>query len=202
MATLPATETVTGPALRPLLGEIARLRIAVFRGFPYLYDGDADYEERYLARYAESPGAAIVLAREGGQIIGAATCLPLAAAGEAVLAPFRARGLDAARFCYFGESVLLAPWRGRGFGVAFFAAREAQARRVPGCEEACFCAVQRPADHPARPAGYIPLDAFWRKRGYTPDPGLVCEMAWKEVGAAADSAHRLGFWRKPLTGTP
>ncbi len=202
MAALPVTETVTGSALRPLLGEIARLRIAVFRAFPYLYDGDADYEERYLMRYAESPGAAIVLAREGAQIVGAATCLPLVAAGEAVLAPFRAHSLDAARFCYFGESVLLAPWRGRGFGVAFFAAREAQARRVPGCAEACFCAVQRPADHPARPAGYTPLDAFWRKRGYAPDPGLVCEMAWKEVGETEETSHRLGFWRKPLTGAP
>ena len=139
-----------------------------------------------------------MLAREGAQIIGAATCLPLIAAGAAVLAPFRARGLDPARFCYFGESVLLAPWRGRGFGVAFFAAREAQARRVPGCEEACFCAVQRAADHPARPAGYTPLDDFWRRRGYSPDAALVCEMAWKEVGAAAEAPHRLGFWRKRL----
>ena len=33
-------ETLSGAALLPCLDDVARLRIAVFRDWPYLYDGD------------------------------------------------------------------------------------------------------------------------------------------------------------------
>ncbi len=99
-------ETVTGgpAALRPLLPTLARLRIAVFREWPYLYDGDAAYEERHLAVYAESPGAAMVLALAGDEPVGVATCQPLAEAAEEVRGAFARRGIDPARVCYFGAA--------------------------------------------------------------------------------------------------
>lgn len=195
-----AIDTLTGAALAPYIADLARLRIVVFRDFPYLYDGDAGYEAGYLQRYQETPGAAVILARDGVRVVGAATCLPLAEEMDSITAPFRARGLDLRRFFYFGESVLLPAYRGRGVGVAFFAAREAQARRVSGADFATFCAVIRPPDHPARPAGYVPLDDFWKKRGYVARPDLVCALRWRDVGEAGESEKRLGFWMKSLSG--
>ena len=50
-------ETLTGDALTAALPDLARLRIAVFRAYPYLYEGDPDYERRYIQAYADSPGA-------------------------------------------------------------------------------------------------------------------------------------------------
>ena len=50
-------ETLRGDALREWLPRLAGLRIAVFRAWPYLYEGEAAYEERYLAAYADSPKA-------------------------------------------------------------------------------------------------------------------------------------------------
>jgi GNAT superfamily N-acetyltransferase len=190
--------TVTGAALRPHLADVARLRIAVFREWPYLYDGDAGYEERYLGRYAAAAGAAVVLALDGERVVGASTCLPLVEEGETVKAPFVAAGWDPARVFYFGESVLLPEYRGRGLGVGFFDAREAHARRFPGIDTAAFCAVVRDPADPRKPPGYVPLDAFWRRRGYTPAPDLACIMRWKEIGADAETPHRLAFWLKPL----
>ena len=102
------------------------------------------------------------------------------------------------RFFYFGESVLLSEYRGRGVGVAFFAAREAHARRVSGADFATFCAVIRPPDHPARPAGYVPLDDFWKKRGYVARSDLVCALRWRDLGEAGEGEKRLGFWMKSL----
>jgi GNAT superfamily N-acetyltransferase len=201
MTTLRLT-TVTGDALRPHLADVARLRIAVFREWPYLYDGDAGYEERYLRRYAAAPGATVVLAFDGARVIGASTCLPLAEETEAVTAPFRAAGWDLARVFYFGESVVLREYRGRGAGVGFFTEREAHARRFPGIDTAAFCAVVRDPDDPRKPAGYVPLDAFWRRRGYTPAPDLVCTMRWKEIGGTDETPHRLAFWFKPLARDP
>ena len=42
---------LTGTDLDTALDDLARLRITVFRDWPYLYDGDLDYERRYLAEF-------------------------------------------------------------------------------------------------------------------------------------------------------
>ena len=195
-------ETITGAALEPLVPALGQLRIAVFRDWPYLYDGDVGYEARYVRTYIESPRAAVIVAFDGAAPVGASTCLPLAEETDNVQAPFRERGWDVRRFFYFGESVLLRAYRGRGIGVAFFDAREAHARRVSDCDYSCFCAVIRPPDHPLKPADAKPLDSFWRRRGYTPYPDLICRMAWKDLGEEHETEKRLTFWMKSLTGTP
>ncbi|MBL0915919.1 MAG: GNAT family N-acetyltransferase, partial [Sphingopyxis sp.] len=64
---------VTGAGLAEVIPALARLRIAVFCDFPYLYDGDAAYEASYLADFAAADGSVIVVARDGAEIIGAAT---------------------------------------------------------------------------------------------------------------------------------
>ncbi len=176
---------------------MARLRIGVFREFPYLYEGDAEYEEKYLQTYISAPDAAVVIAEAEGKVVGASTCLQLAAETPNVQKPFLDAGLDVGQFLYFGESVLDKAYRGLGIGVAFFAHREAQAQ-MTGRSKTCFCAVQRPARHRLRPADYVPLDAFWRKRGYTKREDLVCRMRWREVDEAAESEKELMFWTKEL----
>jgi GNAT superfamily N-acetyltransferase len=193
-------ETYSAARLGPLLGELARLRMAVFRDWPYLYDGDAGFEERYLADFARAPSAALVVAYDGDTVVGCSSCLRLDEELDAVQAPFRAAGIDPGRVFYFGESVLLAPYRGRGAGVGFFAAREAHARATSECDFAAFCAVIRPGDHPLKPPGAAGLDGFWRRRGFTPYPDLVCRLAWKQVDGEGEVENLLSFWLKPLRG--
>jgi GNAT superfamily N-acetyltransferase len=195
-------EVKRGAELQSVVQAVARLRTDVFRDWPYLYDGDPAYEERYLATYAESPRAAVVVARSDEAIVGASTCLPLVDETDNVKAPFVARGWDPARFFYYGESVLRREFRGRGIGVGFFTAREAHARAVSDCDFAVFCGVVRSPSHPGWPPDYLPLDGFWTRRGFTCRPDLVCRMAWKEVGADTESDHELMFWIKSLSGAP
>ncbi len=59
----------------------------------------------------------------------------------------------------------------------------------------------RPDDHPLKPKDYIPLDAFWGKRGYTPVDGLIATYDWKDVDQADETTHKMQFWMKPLDGT-
>jgi GNAT superfamily N-acetyltransferase len=144
----------------------------------------------------------VIVARQGGEIVGASTCLPLADETENVQAPFRAARFDPEKFFYFGESVLLPTLRGRGVGVVFFREREAHARSVSDCDFATFCAVQRPETHPQRPADYQPLDTFWSRRGYTIRPDLRCTMRWKDIGESDETEKPLMFWLKSLSGAP
>lgn len=188
---------VTGAGLAEIIPALARLRIAVFRDFPYLYDGDAAYEASYLADFAAADGAVVVVARDDAEIVGAATAAPLATQDAAWRDPLAAAGFDIARTFYFGKSVLLGRYRGQGIGHAFFDHREAQAR-AHGAAHAAFCSVIRAADHPARPADYRPLDAFWRGRGYAPLDGVTAWFDWKAVGGRVEEAHELQYWMRAL----
>lgn len=190
------TETLTGDAVAAALDDLARLRIAVFRDWPYLYDGDPGYERDYLRAYTR-PGAVVVAAWDGSRMIGAATGAPMEHHAEDFAAAFADRPEPLSDIFYCAESVLLPAYRGHGLGHAFFDGREAHARAL-GRRWSAFCSVIRPADHPARPADYRPLDGFWRKRGYQPLPGVVSRFAWKDVGETAETDKPLQFWIKPL----
>ena len=193
-----AVTVAVGEAVLPHVSALARLRRVVFRDWPYLYDGDEAYEAKYIATYAACPHAALVIAWDGAEAVGLSTCLPLADETENVVAPFRAAGLDPADWFYFGESVLLPAYRGQGVGVTFFKRREAHACSFGIYRHAAFCAVQRPADHPMRPAGAVPLDGFWQHRGFTLRPGLACTMRWRDLGHAEETDHPMQFWTKGL----
>jgi len=188
-------ETLAGAAIMAVVPDLARLRVAVFRDWPYLYDGDDAYERRYLAKYAGMADATVVVARDGERVVGASTALPLTKAEADMRAPFLAAGLDPRDWYYFGESVLDAAYRGRGIGVAFFQARETRAAAL-GYRRTTFCAVERPADHRLRPPGYVPLDAFWTKRGYVRRAELRARFSWRDIGEAAETAHPMVFWTR------
>jgi GNAT superfamily N-acetyltransferase len=190
--------TVTGAGIEPYIPDLARLRIEVFREYPYLYDGDLGYEARYLRTYSASPESLFVLVRDGDRVVGASTAVPMGHEEAAFQQPFVARGLDPAQVFYYGESVLSRGYRGRGLGGRFFDERERYARALGRFRHAVFCAVERAPGDPRRPAGYRPLDAFWQARGFRKIPDLTTTYAWKELGEDAASPKVMTFWRKEL----
>lgn len=189
---------MSGVALEPWLSALGELRIRVFREYPYLYDGSAEYERGYLQRYIDARDSLVVLVTDAdGHLVGATTCLPMAEEGPEFRQPFVDAGLSIDQIFYFGESILLPGWRGRGIGKAFFDHREAHAQKL-GYQTTTFCAVDRPSNHPARPAYYRPLDGFWQSRGYQKQSGLQARFPWKEIGEETESDQTLTFWCKGL----
>jgi GNAT superfamily N-acetyltransferase len=149
---------------------------------------------------------------DGARIVGAATGAPLGGHTVEFVPLFEHHGYDPARIFYCGESVLLPDYRGSGIGHIFFDRREAHARACTGPHgpytHVAFCVVIRPPDDPRRPANYVPLDAFWRKRGYAPIPGLIGSYSWREIGAEGnkreigaeeESKKPMQFWMRALT---
>lgn len=189
---------MTGSEIHPYREALAGLRIRVFRDFPYLYDGDPDYERRYLQTYAESPQSLFVLALDEQAVVGCATGVPMRHETDEFRQPFIKAGYDPEAVFYFGESVLLPEYRGQGVGVRFFQEREAYARQLEGVRDCCFCAVERPSDHPRRPPHYLPLDEFWIRRGYRKVPELTTEYRWKDLDEAEESPKPMTFWLKSL----
>lgn len=188
----------TGDTVKPYIPDLARLRIEVFREYPYLYEGTVEYEEKYLKRFIQYPDAILVLVFDGDRIVGASTGSPLEYAHD-FQAPLKKAGISIADYFYCGESVLEKKYRGRGIGNQFFDFREAHAKKIGRFRYSCFCAVERPKSDPKRPVDYRPLDDFWGKRGYIKHPELVAHFSWPEVGTEEETEKPLVFWIKNLS---
>jgi GNAT superfamily N-acetyltransferase len=188
---------LTGDALRERLDDLAKLRIEVFRAWPYLYKGNMAYERQYLPRYAEAKTGTLIVAQDDGKIIGASSALGLDEEDDYIQKPFLDAKMDLNKIFYFGESVVLPDYRGQGIGMRFFTEREAAARGH-GYSQASFCSVVRPDDHPARPKDYLPLNNFWKRRGYNQRPDLVAKFSWRDIGERGESEKPMIYWLKTL----
>jgi len=187
-----------GSEIVDCLDAVADLRMDVFREWPYLYEGDVEYEKRYLDVYARSPRAYALVVYAGERPVGATTAMPLADEDRALQKPFIDARMDVDRIFYNAESVLLPAWRGRGLYRRFFEAREDHARAFGDYELITFCGVQRPPDHPLRPPDHRPLDPVWRHFGYEPRPELIAHFPWRDIGEAHETEKPLMFWTRPL----
>ncbi len=187
-----------GSEVEPWLDALGFLRIRVFREYPYLYDGSLAYERDYLKIYQKATGSLVVIVTDSnGEAVAATTCLPMIEEGPEFQTPFIAQGHDLGEIMYFGESIALPEWRGRGLGKEFFTRREAHAQRL-GSKITTFCVVDRPDDHPLRPANFRPLEEFWKSRGYLKEPSFQTSFSWKEIGEENESPKTLTFWMKTL----
>jgi len=189
---------VTGSDIAPYVEDLARLRIEVFREFPYLYDGDTDYERKYLQTYVNSPRSLAVLVYDGSELIGASTGLPMQDETAEFQRPFVDHGYDVRSVFYCGESVLRRTYRGRGIYKHLFQAREQHAAELAGMELCTFCGVQRASDHPLRPRDFTPLNEIWKRFGYTEHPELQTRYVWKDIDETEPSSKTMRFWTKSL----
>lgn len=185
-----------GRELTASLDELAKLRITVFREFPYLYEGSLEYEKEYLDVYLQSERSLVVLVYSNSQLIGASTCIPLIDESEEFHKAFKNSEYDFSKIFYFGESIILKEFRGHRIGHEFFKLREDHAKAViPDLQITCFCSVNRP-NHPLTPEGYRPLDEFWLRMGYERNEDLVLWFPWKDIDKDKEDKKSLTFYLK------
>lgn len=190
-------KTFRGSEISGVLEELGELRIAVFRDFPYLYEGSLAYEKEYLQTYISSPDAFLFTVWDAGKMVGATTCIPLTDETEEVREPFEVAGVTLPNVFYFGESILLSAYRGQGLGKRFFEEREKHARSFGTFTDVYFCAVERPEHHPLRPETYQALDPFWKSQGFLPTP-LYSYFEWKDLDETEASPKKMNYWFKKI----
>lgn len=179
------------------IDKLAELRINVFREYPYLYQGNLEYERDYLNTYATCKEAILVIVKDGSEVVGVSTAIPLEFETEECQKPFIDQNLHINKIFYFGESVLLPQYRGNGIYRQFFHERENAAVRY-GSSMAAFCAVVRDENDPRRPKDYVPLDSTWQRFGYQQHPELQAFYEWQEVDSNQKTSKPMIFWTKAL----
>ena len=186
-----------GKFIIPYLPELANLRIKIFRDYPYLYEGNLEYEKKYLHTYSECDESVVVLAMDKDTIVGLSTGIPMQFGDAAWSSPFIKNNLPINDIFYLGESVLLPEYRGKGIYKHFFHERESAARLF-GSRIATFAAVERPENHPKCPKDYVPLDAIWSRFGYVKRPELCAHYEWQDIDESKLTRKPLIFWLKAL----
>jgi hypothetical protein len=188
----------TGLGLRPYIHSVAKLRLEVFKEYPYFKDPDLTQEMHYLRKIASCREAIGVLIFDGTTLVGVSIGYPLDAAEPALLGPWKGHTQEINGYFYFENSSLLKRYRGRGIGHHFFDAKEAHVAHHKKYKHICFCIPDSLESDLNRSSDFLlPID-FWRKRGYIHHPEMKGMLAWKKIGEAHPKEHRMSFWVKDL----
>ncbi len=186
-----------GKEILPFISDLAKLRIEVFKEYPYLYVGNMEYETEYLNTYTSCPESVMALVYINNKVVGVSTAIPLEFETAECKQPLIEHAKDIKKIFYLGESVLLPQYRGHNIYRHFFHERETAAQEY-GSKITAFCAVERDPHDPRRPKEYMPLDNVWRHFGYEKHPELCAYYEWKEIGEKTESKKPLIFWLKNL----
>ena len=192
--------TYRGTEAQPFFSDLARLRIEIFREYPYLYEGDLAYETEYAASYRDCPDSLLVVAQDRGKVVGISTAFPLVSAMSQSMkleSAFVSHHRPMSDYFYLGESILLPAYRGSGVYKEFFRYREAAAREH-GSSHALFFAIERPDSHPAKPPQYQSLEPVWHRFQYQKIPDVIARFSWKEVGIPTLIENTMTAWVKEL----
>lgn len=190
-------QLLTGSAIADVLDELATLRLGIFREYPYLYQGRREDEVNYLATYAETPDACVILAYEGNTVIGAATGMPLVHEEARMLDAFAGTGLPLDEVYYVGELLFRPAYRQGGLGRKLLAHLESHLRALGRYRWLTCATVERPDDHPLRPRDYLPITGFLARTGFVRLPGVTTRFRWRESDGV-ERDHPMQFWSREL----
>lgn len=190
-------ELLVGPAVRPYLAEIARLRITIFKEFPYLYKGSREIEIKYLQAYAEAPDACVFVVRDGDAVIGAVTGIPLSGEPASFTAPFAGSPFSLDTIYYLGEVLFSPAYRGQGLGSRILKEFEDHVRALGRYRHLACATIERPEDHPLRPSDYHPIDGLLTRVGLTRHPELRVTLPWPDLDGNV-TENTMVFWMKEL----
>ena len=173
---------------------LAELRISIFREYPYLYDGDMEYEKHYLQKFSTGKDACIILAFFKQKVVGALSGLALSAEDESVYKVW----LTFPEFnhvYYLSEILIEKSFRKLGLGNQMF---DLMHEWVSShfYTFSVLATVIRPDNHSLRPTDYRTLDHFWQNKGYRQIPDKKCFLSLKEIDQEVDTQNELSFWMK------
>ncbi len=190
---------LTGDDARHHGQKIAGFRNDMFREFPYLYEGSDTNEQEYLDICFRSSQSVILLIYAGEKCVGFSSIIPLEEEINEIKAPFIAADIDMNQYLYIGEFMVLPAYR-KGIKLAQSVADfyEDYAHRL-GRKNLVFMTVQRPNDHPMRPANYRSLEPLWRHRGYQKRDDMCVHLSWAQIPTGLDEKNHLDIWEKSLS---
>lgn len=157
-----------GAQCSEMINTVSDLRITMFKEYPYLYQGDKEYEKHYVKAYVQERGM-VIKAAVKEELAGVITGIPLVEDAETfpeAKQAFVQQGFIPEQFYYIGEVMVMPQFRKKGIAAALFNALEKQAQKW-NYEKFCFVTIEHDKNHSLKPANYEDPAAVWRKLGYS-----------------------------------
>lgn len=186
---------IQGKEIQQNIDDIARLRITVFREFPYLYDGNEEYEKEYLKKFSEINESLVILALDAEKIIGAFTSLPMQFEQEGVKKEIPSEWIDKA--FYLSEIILEKSYRKKGIGKTMFQRMMDQIEKLDTYNRILFASIEREENHPLQPQDYHSNDKIWYNQGFK-KTAFHSIISWKEIHEESESFKKLAIWEKEI----
>lgn len=188
-------EVLKGNEIKNYIDELGRFRIEIFKEFPYLYEGNMEYERKYLSRYTESSESILILMKDTRGLIGACTGIPLQDEDTEFVRPFQK--IDIEEIFYIGEVMVRAGSRGKGLGTELLSKMLDLITRSR-FKTVCFYTVDRRINHPLRPYNYKSSERLWKRFGFVMDPEKLVHFRWKDLGNSTETDKPMNVWIKRL----
>ncbi len=106
-------EILKGSEIKKHIEDLGCFRIEIFKEYPYLYDGDMQYEKEYLSRYLKSIESILILLKDSQGFVGACTGIPLKDEDTEFIKPFQENRIE--EIFYIGKIMVRKDSRGKGF---------------------------------------------------------------------------------------
>ena len=186
-------EIFGGEKIKDVIDELGNFRITIFKEYPYLYDGNLDYERKYLSRYGNISDSILLLVRNKEGILGAATGIPLINDEPEFTEPFKDKNLD--EIFYIGELMIRKDNRSKGIGTLLLKNMldlidKNQFKTV------CLYTVYRGNNHPLKPDFYQSPDSLWRKFGFEKHSSYIVYFSWRDLGNVVETEKPMNVWIK------
>lgn len=191
-------EVLKGPEVIPYLQKLAELRIEFYRNYPYLYEGNITDEETYLNMYAKSKDSLLVIAKNGDDIVGAVTGIPMLESKEENKQLYAQKQIPAEHIFYLGELVLSQDYQKSDLLERLYLQLENAVKGLERYSLLAVCEIERSPEDTKKPVSALSSEVLWANRGFTKQPQLYTTDAWKDVGDLEKSDHHLFFWYKAL----
>lgn len=185
-----------GKEIEKYIEELGRFRIEIFKEYPYIYDGDMEYEKKYLGRYARCEESFLLVVDNEHGIDCACTGIPLKDELPEFQKPFLERDIPIDKIFYLGEVMVRKNLRGQGLGTRLMDRALTHVYNAGLYEEVVLATVIREPNHPLRPADYIDKDNLWRKFGFEKLDGITVSFDWKDIGEEQETTKEMVYWRK------
>ena len=189
-----------GLEIEKYLDDVIKLRIAVFREYPYLYDGNIEYEKEYFKDFIKDQTARVILVKDSGKVVAVATSIALSNAHlcDDTHKPFVGKGYDVDRFYYYGEIMIDKAYRNKGISKQIYRLRQKEAVSL-GFDMLCFATIIKDTDNV--PVDYFDPSQMWRSMGFVEHLDMQVECEWPKIqndGSTKDQTSKLNFWIKKI----
>ncbi|AIT09265.1 hypothetical protein LO80_04300 [Candidatus Francisella endociliophora] len=187
-----------GLEIDKFLNDVIDLRIKVFREYPYLYDGNLEYEREYFKDFIKDSTARVILVKDADKVVAVATSIALSNAHlcDDTHKPFVEKGYDVERFYYYGEIMIDQDYRNQGISKQIYQLREKEAKSL-GFDKLCFATIIKDSDN--IPADYFDPNKMWKSMGFVERLDMRVECSWPKIqadGSTKEQTSGLNFWIK------